>query len=101
MENKEWEQAVRLFEKMNTRDRHNQQNKKKAGDEALKASNNEEAYRLFTEAMEVDKHHQKYRHLLREAKEHHLQATKVDYYAVLEIDKTAGESEIRKAYFQT
>ena len=96
MENKEWEQAVRIFERMNNRDRHNQQSKKKAGETALKANNHDEAYRfeliflkhvlnnfnfcfvrLFTEAMDVDKHNGKYRHLLREAKQQHLLATRV------------------------
>merc|ERR1719427_1884177 len=100
MESLEWEQAVRIFERMNNRDRHNQQSKKKAGEAALKANNHDEAYRLFTEAMDVDKHNQKYRHLLRESKQQHLLATRVDYYAVLAIEKTAGESEIRKAYFK-
>ena len=46
MENKEWEQAVRIFERMNNRDRHNQQSKKKAGEAALKVNNHDEAYRL-------------------------------------------------------
>jgi len=100
MENKEWEQAVRIFERMNGRDRHNQQSKKTAGDAALKANNHDEAYRLFTEAMDVDKHNTKYRHLLREAKKQHLLATRVDYYEVLAIEKTVGDSEIRKAYFK-
>merc|ERR1719312_1959276 len=100
MENKEWEQAVRIFERMNTRDRHNQQSKKKAGEAALKANNHDEAYRLFSEAMDVDKHNAKYRHLLRDAKRQHLLATRVDYYAVLAIEKTAGDSEIKKAYFK-
>ena len=45
MENKEWEQAVRIFERMNNRDRHNQQSKKKAGEAALKNNNHDEAYR--------------------------------------------------------
>merc|ERR1719186_859727 len=96
MENKEWEQAVRIFERMNGRDRHNQQSKKTAGDAALKANNHDEAYRLFTEALDVAK----YRHLLRDAKRQHLLATRVDYYEVLAIEKTVGDSEIRKAYFK-
>merc|ERR1719186_810867 len=100
MENKEWEQAVRIFERMNNRDRHNQQSKKTAGEAALKANNHDEAYRLFTEAMDVDKHNAKYRHLLREAKQQHLLATRVDYYAVLAIEKTAGDSDTKKAYFK-
>ena len=45
----------------NSRDRHNQQSKKKAGEAALKAGNHEEAHRLFTEACDVDKHNKKYR----------------------------------------
>merc|ERR1719192_2538286 len=100
METKEWEAAVRIFERMNNRDRHNQQSKKKAGEAALKANNHDEAYRLFSEAMDVDKHNSKYRHLLREAKQQHLLATRVDYYAILGIEKTCGESEIKKAYFK-
>ena len=34
-------------------------------------------HRLFSEAMDVDKHNSKYRHLLREAKQQHLLATRV------------------------
>ena len=80
---------------MNNRDRHNQQSKKKAGEAALKANNHDEAYRLglfdskygvtyyicrlFSEAMDVDKHNAKYRHLLREAKQKHLLATRVGF----------------------
>ena len=85
---------------MNTKDRHNQQGKKKAAEEALKANNHEEAYRLYNEAMDVDKHNAKYRHLLREAKQQHLQATRADYYEVLGVEKTCGESDIKKAYFK-
>ena len=33
--------------------------------------------RLYSEAMDVDKHNAKYRHLLREAKQQHLLATRV------------------------
>ena len=40
---------MRIFERMNNRDRHNQQSKKKAGEAALKVGNHEEAFRLFTE----------------------------------------------------
>jgi hypothetical protein len=42
---KEWEAAVRIFERMNNKDRHNQQSKKKAGEAALKAGNHDEAQR--------------------------------------------------------
>ena len=45
IEAKEWDQAVRIMERMNSRDRHNQQSKKKAGEAALKAGNHEEAHR--------------------------------------------------------
>ena len=108
------------------RDRHNQQSKKKAGEAALKAGNHEEAHRLFSEACDVDKHNKKYRwgfnfeivfrgpaidadsmftfestrHLLREAKQEHLKATRIDFYALLGLEKTAGDSEIKKAYFK-
>ena len=57
-------------------------------------------FRLFSEAMDIDRHNQKYRHLLREAKQSLLLQTRVDYYAVLELEKSAGDSEIRKAYFK-
>ena len=50
--------------------------------------------------MDVDKHNQKYKHLLKEAKQSLLLQTRVDYYAVLDLEKTVGDSEIRKAYFK-
>ena len=50
--------------------------------------------------MDIDKHNQKYRHLLREAKQSLLLQTRVDYYAILGLEKSAGDSEIRKAYFK-
>ena len=96
----EWEAAVRIMGRMNSRDRHNQQGKLKAGEAAQKAGNHPEAVRLFSEAVDVDKHNQKYRHLLREAKQKLLLETRVDYYGVLGIEKTVGDSEIRKAYFK-
>ena len=96
----EWEAAVRIMERMNTRDRHNQQGKLRAGEEAQRAGNHHEAVRLFSEAVDVDKHNQKYRHLLREAKQKLLMETRVDFYEVLGIEKTVGDSEIRKAYFK-
>ena len=40
------------------------------------------------------------RHLLREAKQEHLRATRIDFYSLLDLEKTAGESEIKKAYFK-
>ena len=40
------------------------------------------------------------RHLLREAKQEHLKATRIDFYALLGLEKTAGDSEIKKAYFK-
>ena len=40
------------------------------------------------------------RHLLRESKQEHLRATRIDFYALLDLEKTAGESEIKKAYFK-
>ena len=106
------------FFQSDRRDRHNQQSKKKAGEAALKAGNHEEAHRLFSEACDVDKHNKKYRwgfnfvmvfrgfsfestrHLLREAKQEHLKATRIDFYALLGLEKTAGDSEIKKAYFK-
>ena len=96
----EWEQAVRIMERMNSRDRHNQQAKLKAAEAAKTSGNVHEAWRLYQEAVDVDKHNQKYRHLLREAKQELLQATRVDHYSVLGLEKTVGESEIRKAYFK-
>ena len=40
------------------------------------------------------------RHLLRESKQEHLKATRIDFYALLGLEKSAGESEIKKAYFK-
>ena len=39
--------------------------------------------RLFSEAMDVDKHNAKYRHLLRDAKQQHLLATRVRVHRFL------------------
>ena len=100
IEAKEWDQAVRIMERMNSRDRHNQQGKVKAGEAAQRSGHHQEAHRLFSEAVDVDKHNQKYRHLLREAKQQLLMETRVNFYEVLGIEKTVGESEIRKAYFK-
>merc|ERR1719233_1968365 len=100
MENKEWGEAVKIYERMNNKDRLDQQNKKKAGDEALKANKHDEAFKFYSEAQEVDRHNAKYRNFLREAKQQHMLITRVDYYAVLGIEKTAGESELKKAYFK-
>ena len=54
MESKEWEQAVRIFERMNNRDRHNQQSKKKAGEAALKANNHASLQPTFLTGLEKD-----------------------------------------------
>ena len=56
-----WPKVSNPNQLSNSRDRHNQQSKKKAGEAALKAGNHEEAHRLFTEACDVDKHNKKYR----------------------------------------
>jgi len=61
-----------IMERMNSRDRHNQQGKVKAGEAAQQAGNMSEALRLFSEAIDVDKHNQKYRHILRDAKQQQL-----------------------------
>ena len=37
---------------------------------------------------------------MREAKQEHLKATRIDFYALLGLEKTAGDSEIKKAYFK-
>ena len=100
MKLEEWGLAVRVFERLNGRDRHNQQIKKKAGEAALESGDHEEAYRLFTEAVDIDQHNKKYRHLLKEAKQKHLLATRIDLYEILGIQETAGDSEIKKAYFK-
>ena len=60
MEHKEWGEAVKIYERMNNTDRLDQQSKKKAGDEALKANNHEEAYKLYPEAQEVDGRNARY-----------------------------------------
>ena len=100
MEHKEWGEAVKIYERMNNTDRLDQQSKKKEGDEALKANNHDEAYKLYSEAQEVDRRNARYRYLLREAKQQYMLITRVDYYAVLGIEKTAGDSELKKAYFK-
>ena len=45
MESQEWELAVRIMERMNSRDRHNQQAKVKAGQAAQTSGNMMEAHR--------------------------------------------------------
>ena len=37
---------------------------------------------------------------MRESKQEHLKATRIDFYALLGLEKSAGESEIKKAYFK-
>ena len=37
---------------------------------------------------------------MRESKQEHLRATRIHFYALLNLEKTAGESEIKKAYFK-
>ena len=47
----------------------------------------------------MDRRNARYRHLLREAKQQYMLITRVDYYAVLGIERTTGDSELKKAYF--
>jgi hypothetical protein len=46
----------------------------------FQANNHEEAFRMFQEALAVDKHNQSYRGLLKQAKLELAKATKKDYY---------------------
>ena len=71
---------VRDLERVNNRDRHNQENKKKAADTAFKANNHDEAYRLYQEALAVDKHNQSYRDLLNKAKQELAKLSRKDFY---------------------
>ena len=48
----------------------------------------------------MDRRNARYRHLLREAKQQYMLITRVDYYAVLGIEKTAGDSELNKAFLR-
>ena len=68
---------------MNNRDRHNQENKKKAADAAFKANNHDEAYRLYQEALAVDKHNQSYRDLLNKAKQELAKLSRKDFYGII------------------
>ena len=70
---------------MNTRDRHNQQGKLKAGEAAQKAGNQPEAVRLFSEAVDVDKHNQKL-----------FLKTRIDCYEVLVIEIIVGRLRNKK-----
>jgi len=47
---------------------------------SLQANNHEEAFRMFQEAVAVDKHNQSYRGLLRQAKQEQAKATRKDFY---------------------
>merc|ERR1719186_1776035 len=97
---KELEKAVNDFEKIQNLDIHKQQNKKKAAEDALKSGKREEAYNLFCEAIEVDKHNQTYKTIYRKAKNDLGVASRKDYYKILGIEKTCEESAIRKGYFK-
>jgi len=100
MENKEYAGAVWCLERLNTLDIARQAAKKCAGESRQKEGKYEEAHRLYTEALEVDRHNKSYRNLLREAKQQHHLATRVNYYEVLNLEKTCGDSDIKKAYFK-
>jgi len=100
VEAREWEEAVRILETMNTNDRRKQQEKKSAAEVAARNNKVDEALKLFDEAMEVDKQNSKYRHVLRDVKKKHFAATRVDYYEILGLQRNCEDSDIRKAYFK-
>jgi len=97
---KELEKAVNDFEKLQNLDMHKQQNKKTAAEIALKSGAREEAYNLFCEAIEVDRHNQTYKTIYRKAKKDFEAASRKDYYKILGIEKACEESAIRKGYFK-
>jgi len=93
-------EVVSMLETMNTTDRHAQQKKKSEAESAARAKNLNEATKLYYEVVEIDRRNGRYRQLLRDCKQKHHLTSRLDYYALLQVEKTAGDSELRKAYFK-
>ena len=100
VESQNFGEAVRILETMNTTDRQAQQKKKHMAEVAARAKKIEEAMRLYEEVIAIDKGNAKYRQLLKEAKQKDHLTSRLDYYALLGVDKTVESSGMKKAYFK-
>ena len=99
-ETQQFGEALSILETMNTTDRHAQQKKKSEAETAARSKKLDEATKLYYEVVEIDRRNGRYRQLLRDTKQKHNIASRLDYYALLSVEKTAGEGELRKAYFK-
>ena len=99
-ETEQYGEALSIFETMNTTDRQAQQKKRQDAEAAARNKRLDEATKLYYECVEIDRRNAKYRQLLRDAKQKHHLASRLDYYALLQVEKTVGEAELRKAYFK-
>ena len=93
-------ETVSMLETMNTTDRQAQQKKRQEAEAAARSKRMEEATKLYFEVVEVDRRNGRYRQLLREAKQKHHLASRLDYYDLLGVEKTVEDGALRKAYFK-
>ena len=93
-------ETVSMLETMNTTDRQAQQKKRQEAEAAARSKRMEEATKLYYEVVEVDRRNGRYRQLLREAKQKHHLASRLDYYNLLGVEKTVEDGALRKAYFK-
>ena len=100
LESRNFGEAVRILETMNTTDRQAQQKKKHLAEVAARAKKVDEAMRLYEEVVAIDKGNAKYRQLLKEAKQKDHINSRLDYYKLLGVDKTVESSAMKKAYFK-
>lgn len=93
-------ETVSMLETMNTTDRQAQQKKRQEAETAARSKKMDEATRLYYEVVEIDRRNGRYRQLLREAKQKHHLASRLDYYSLLGVEKTVEDGALRKAYFK-
>ena len=100
LESQKYGEAVSILETMNTKDRQAQQRKKHMAEVAARAKKLDEAMKLYEEVVTIDRNNAKYRQLLKEAKQKHHMTSRLDYYTLLGVEKTAECSDMKKAYFK-
>ena len=99
-ETEQWGEALGIFENLNTTDSQAQRKMKQEAETAARSKNFVEAQRLYHECVKIDRRNAQYRQQLRDAKQKHHLSSRLDYYALLQVEKTVGETELRKAYFK-
>ena len=100
MESHQYAEAVSILETNNNKDRQAQQKKKHMAEVAARAKKLDEAMKLYEEVVALDKKNSKYRQLLKDAKQKHHLASRLDYYKLLGVEKTAETGDMKKAYFK-